>query len=147
MIRWLLFVHIVSVAFWLGSIGALIVLHRKGKSLGESAESAVVYQTTRSVVRWIMNPSSVLVLLTGVTMLVQMGLGGKPKPFWLGFMEQFGGMVALISVALLTWQTRKIDRAPSPAVRSQQLRRLNQMMAGVAMGVTATIFVVILRLG
>src|SRR5690606_39414302 len=64
-------------------------------------------------------PSALLVLLTGIGMLLQVGMLGKTKPFWLAFMEQFGGMVALISAGLLTWQLRRLDRS---ATRSAERR-------------------------
>ena len=111
--RWMLFVHIASVAFWLGGAAALYVLYRKTLRLSPSDGAAVAYAAARSVIMGILNPSALLVLLTGIGMLMQMGLAGRAKPFWLAFMEQFGGMVALASAAALTWQVRRLDRAAS----------------------------------
>src|SRR5690554_3829930 len=93
--RWMLFVHIASVAFWLGGTATLYVLYRKAKPLSLSDGLTVAHDTTRSVIKGILNPCALLVLLTGIGMLTQMGLVGQSKPFWLSFMEQFGGIVAL----------------------------------------------------
>jgi hypothetical protein len=79
-------------------------------------------------------------------MLLQVGMLGKTKPFWLAFMEQFGGMVALISAGLLTWQLRRLDRSATDEERKSQWRALNLMIAGVGVAVTLTILVVALRL-
>lgn len=147
--RWMLFVHIMSVAFWLGGTATLYVLYRKAMRLTPSESSAgiaVAHDTTRSVIKGILNPSALLVLLSGIGMLMQMGLVGQAKPFWLGFMEQFGGMVALISIALLTWQLRRLERAPSSQERARRWRLLNQTILGVGAGVAITILVVALRL-
>ena len=105
----------------------------------------MAYDTTRSVIKGILNPSALLVLFTGIGMLMQMGLVGKAKPFWLTFMEQFGGMVALISAGVLTWQIRRLDRASSAEERARRWRVLNQTIAGVGAGVVVTIFVVASR--
>lgn len=88
------------------------VLYRKSLRLAPGDGAAVAYDTTRSVVKGILNPTALLVLFTGIFMLMQLGLVGQSKPFWLTFMEQFGGMVALISAGLLTWQLRRFDRPP-----------------------------------
>lgn len=143
--RWLLFVHVASVAFWLGGIGALYVLFRKAAGTASDDGRELAYDTTKSVVKGILNPSALLVLATGIAMIVQMGLAGRAKPFWLGFMEQFGGIVALLSAGLLTWQLRRIDRAASQEERERHWRQLNRTMAYIGVGVVATIFVVILR--
>lgn len=145
MIRALLFLHITGIALWLGSLVTLYILNRRRFAADNPEAIAVVYETTRSVVRGVINPSSLIVLLSGISMMMQLGMVGQPKLFWLAFMEQFGGMVALISLALLTWQMRKVDRASSEE-RVARLRRLNHTFLGVGAGVTATILVVALRL-
>lgn len=143
--RWMLFVHIASVAFWLGGTATLYVLYRKSMRLSPSDGISVAYDTTRSVVKGILNPSALMVLFSGIGMLMQMGMVGKTKPFWLTFMEQFGGMVALISAGVLTWQLRRLEKASSSEERARRWRVLNQTIAGVGAGVVITIFVVALR--
>lgn len=145
MTRLFLFLHILSVAFWLGGIAAMHVLYRKvaGKSWEDGQRLA--YDTVKSVIKGILNPSALLVLGTGIVMIIRMGLMG-PKPFWLGFMEQFGGIVALLSVIVLSWQVRAIDRASSPSERYHGWRRLNRTMAYVGTGVVVTILIVALRI-
>lgn len=145
MMRWMLFVHIMSVAFWLGGTAALYVLYRKALPLVASNGATVALDTTRSVIKGILNPSALMVLLTGIGMIMQLGLMGEAKPFWLTFMEQFGGMVALISIGLLTWQIRRLDRATSTEERVRLWNRLNLTIVGVGAGVALTIFVVALR--
>lgn len=143
--RWMLFVHIASVAFWLGGAATLYVLYHKSMRLSPPDGISVAYDTTRSVIKGILNPSALLVLFTGIGMLMQMGLVGRAKPFWLTFMEQFGGMVALLSAGVLTWQIRRLDRASSAEERARRWRVLNQTIACVGAGVAITIFVVAMK--
>src|SRR5690606_28437044 len=143
--RWMLFLHIISVAFWLGGTATLYVLYRKSMRLAPAEGAAVAYDTARSVIRGILNPAAILVLLTGIGMLMQLGLVGQSKPFWLAFMEQFGGTVALVSAAVLTWQMRRFDAAASPEERARRWQALNQTVALVGAGVAVTILVVALR--
>jgi len=144
--RWMLFVHIASVAFWLGGAAALWVLYLKSKRPSAESGLSLAYDTTRSVVTGILNPSAVLVLLTGIGMMIQLGIMGRAKPFWLAFMEQFGGLVAIISAVTLTWQIRRLDKASSDQERTRLWRLLNRTIAGIGAGVIVTIFVVALRL-
>ncbi len=144
--RWLLFLHIVSVAFWLGGSATLYVLYRKSVHVASEDGAAVAYDTARSVIRGILNPAAILVLLTGIGMMMQLGLVGQSKPFWLDFMEQFGGTVALASAALLTWQMRRLSGAASATERARRWRTLNQTLAWIGAGVAVTILVVALRL-
>ena len=144
--RWMLFVHIASVAFWLGGAAALWVLYLKSKRPSAESGLSLAYDTTRSVVMGILNPSAVLVLLTGIGMMIQLGIMGRAKPFWLAFMEQFGGLVAIISAVTLTWQIRRLDKASSDQERTRLWRLLNRTIAGIGAGVIVTIFVVALRL-
>lgn len=143
--RWMFFIHVASVAFWLGGTATLYLLYRKSLRLASSDGVSLAYDTTRTVIKGILNPSALLVLLTGIVMLMQMGLAGQAKPFWLAFMEQFGGMVALISVVVLSWQMRRLNRAASDDERVRRWRILNLMLVGVGIGVILTIFVVALR--
>lgn len=149
LMRWLLSIHVVGVAFWLGGIVALLVLQRKSRTVSTDLSSdaqQLLLGTMGSVVRWVLTPSAAFVLLTGPIMLMQMGLIGVTKPFWLDFMERFGGVVALVSMVLLTWQMRNADRATSGEERKRHLHKLGFSLTGVGAATLATVLVVILRM-
>lgn len=145
MTRWLLFAHVTSVAFWLGGIAALYVLYRKSLRLASAEGMSVAQATARSVINGMLTPSALVVLVTGIVMLVQMGLAGKAKPFWLTFMEQFGGLVALLSAILLTWQVRRLGRAATQEEQNRHWRTLNTALLCIGAAVALVIFVVELR--
>lgn len=152
MVRWLLFAHVAGVVFWLGGIAALLVLQRQNRRLAEGEAVAddgaqrLVLRTIGTVVRWILTPSAAIVLLSGPIMLMQMGLIGMDKPFWLEFMERSGGVVSLVSIGLLTWQLRKAERATSGPEQARYLHTLGYGLSGVGVATLATIFVVMLRM-
>jgi len=145
MFRLLLFFHVTCVALWLGSIGAAYILHRKAATVGGKDSYPLALQTTRSIVRGIMNPCALVVLVTGVVMLMQMGLVGETKPFWLNFMERFGGVVVLLSVGWLTWQMRRLSSAPAEQ-NGTRFVGINRALTSVGAGIIVTLFVVLLRL-
>lgn len=146
MFGWLLFLHIAGVAFWLGSAAAVFILQRKARRSKEPATTQLAQDTTRSIVRGVVNPSSLIVLITGIVMIVQMGFVGKAKPFWLSMMEQGGGMIVLLSIGLMSWQMRKLTRSSSEEARHVHLGRLANSLAGISLGVLAVILVVALRI-
>lgn len=145
--RPMLFLHIIGFTFWLGSMVAVYVMYRKNRALAGEGHFGLVSGTIRTVVWGILNPSAVLVLFTGIGMISAMGLVGNPKPFWLMFMEMFGGMAALLSIALLSWQARRLAKADSAEEGSRRLAGFMRVMMPVGISVAATIFVVALRLG
>lgn len=145
MFQWLLFLHIACVAFWLGSIAAVFILGRKAARATEPASVALAKETTRSVVRGIVNPSALVVLLSGVGMMIQGGYIGSSKQTWLAVMEMGGGTLIMLSVALLSWQLRKLTRSSDEDPKAS-LARLNKSMAGIGAGVLAIILIVALRI-
>lgn len=144
MFNWMLFFHIVGVAFWLGATVAVFIIQRHARAVASDSVNTLLRNTMRTVVHGIINPSSLIVLFSGVFMILQMNL--STKPFWLAFMEMFGGMLVLVSVVLLTWQLRKATKALSEKDQSAFLSRLTHSMTGVGVGVIAIILVVALRL-
>lgn len=152
MVRWLLFAHVIGVAFWLGGAAALLVLQRMsrkivhdGVDLSEDARRLTL-GTMGTVVRWILTPSAAVVLLSGPAMMMAMGIVGMAKPFWLVFMERFGGLVSLVSIVLLTWQMRKLERADSGTERVRRLNKMGYALTGVSAATAATVLIVMLRL-
>lgn len=143
----LLFVHLTGIALWLGGMAALVVLSAKTIRSKGSEALRVTLDAAKTVIYAILNPAAVAVLATGITMIVQMNLTGIKKPFWLSFMEQVGGMVALISVALLTLYVRRIAKADSDDVKRRGLALLNWFQSGIGAAVVVTIYIVARRLG
>lgn len=152
LIRWLLFAHVVGVMFWLGGVAVLLVLQGTSRRMADGVEVVgedarhLLLDTMGAVVRWILTPSAAVVLLSGPVMLMQMGLIGLDKPFWLTFMERFGGLVSLVSIVLLTWQMRKAERASSVPEQARHLHRLSYTLTGVGAATFATVLVVVLRM-
>lgn len=146
MVRWLLFLHVTGVALWLGSTLAIVILNRKGLATEGQSARHLTFDTTRTVVRWVTNPSALVVLISGVGLIMGLGWLGNPKPLWISFMEQFGGMIALLSVVLISLSLRRAYKKPTEEERMKGFKKLSWLMTSVGTLVTATIFVVMFRL-
>lgn len=146
MIKWLLFFHLTGVALWLGSVWASWILIRQALRLGADEALVLAGRTVRSITRGIANPSALVVLVSGVMMLAQLGLMGSGKPFWLSFMEQFGGLVILAAVAIFTWRLRNLAKAETPDQLRKALGRFGPAFGFVGTAVMVVILVVSLRL-
>ncbi len=96
-----LFLHLTGVSIWAGSILAvLFILLMIKKHLGSKELSVIVKRIIR-IMHFLVHPSAVLVLVSGIFMIVTMGID-QNKPFWLSFMEKFGGVVVMFTIIAMS---------------------------------------------
>ncbi len=156
MYNWLFFLHITGLVVWIGSLTVLFVLlatmSKKTNLIGSVTEFALIDSTVK-IVRWLTNPGALVVLLTGIFMIMEMGLMGQDKPFWLRFMEETGGLIIILSIVLLAIQNRRIrkyliemkrDHAPFEKVR-RILSQYVAMMAGSVVLALVVVYVVSMK--
>ncbi|WP_438434084.1 hypothetical protein [Gorillibacterium sp. sgz500922] len=98
----MLFLHLIGVAVWFGSlIMAAVLLTQMKKQAGE-AEAKIV-RTVIRVFNTLSHPAAFLVLISGFGMLgTDGGHDGKGMPFWLTYMSYVGTIVVLLSMAVLS---------------------------------------------
>jgi len=102
--------HIIGVAIWIGSFAALGFLLRsliKNKE-DELEQYTFVIKRIRLWVNTGVLPSSFIVLITGVFMILQ--FDHDTLPFYLKFMEQAGSMIILFTIIAVTIYSRKIGK-------------------------------------
>ncbi|MFD7521945.1 hypothetical protein [Paenibacillus chitinolyticus] len=93
----MIFLHITGLLGWLGALlGILVTMLLLRKQLGTPDANSLAGKTIRVFGR-IAHPSSILVLLSGVYLILQMGIGTE-KPLWLQVMEKGGGTIILLAV-------------------------------------------------
>ncbi|WP_217557115.1 hypothetical protein [Paenibacillus sp. GbtcB18] len=93
----MIFLHISGLLGWLGALlGILVTMLLLRKQLGTPDANSLAGKTIRVFGR-IAHPSSILVLLSGVYLILQMGIGTE-KPLWLQVMEKGGGTIILLAV-------------------------------------------------
>lgn len=99
------FLHIAGLAIWVGALLVLSVLLLSSKK--ELHATSILIPVTKVVNRFI-NPSSFIVLVSGIFMLIQFG---DYKPLYIIIMERGGSLIILLSIILLTWQSNKMKKA------------------------------------
>ncbi|MCY9589807.1 hypothetical protein PC41400_16440 [Paenibacillus chitinolyticus] len=109
MFGWMLFLHITGLLGWLGALlGILVTMLLLRKQLGTSDANSLAGKTIRVFGR-IAHPSSILVLLSGVYLILQMGIG-TDKPLWLQVMEKGGGTIILLAVIFTSVLGSKMNK-------------------------------------
>lgn len=103
-----LFLHITSISIWLGSIVAvafmlMMIRNHKGK------DTNALVRNTVKVFNRLSHPSSFIVLITGVAMLIQQS-AFKDQPLWLKYMQDLGTLVILVSIAVLSILGKKLTK-------------------------------------
>lgn len=96
----------------------------------------------------VMQGAALAVLLSGIGMLVSMGMIGNSKPLWLKLMEDGGGLIALLFVILITWMMRILSKT-SESERECKLKQLLNTFSKIAIAfillISSIVFIVCLR--
>ena len=95
----LLFFHLSGLFVWLGSLFAIVVMLLLLKNQLDSPQTKKLINRIVRVFSMFAHPSSLVVLISGVIMIIQIGLGNN-KPFWLDIMEKGGGTIILLALVL-----------------------------------------------
>lgn len=115
MFGYMLFSHIAGLAIWMGALLAIVVmLILLRKSLGTAEMNALAKKVVK-VFSVFVYPSSILVLVSGIVMVVQMGFEKGTKPFWLDMMEKGGGTIVMLALVLTAVMGRKLNKRLSNA--------------------------------
>lgn len=100
MFGFLLFLHLTGLMVWLGALLAVVVILPMlyKQSAASTAHANPLACRIIRVFGMLAHPAAAIVLLSGVTMIIDMDLG-QDKPLWLEIMEKGGGTVVLLSLA------------------------------------------------
>ena len=108
MFKMWLFLHLTGISIWVGSLLAVvIILAMMKRHLGSKELSTIVKKIIR-IVNILVHPSALIVLLSGIFMIVMMNFGDAAKPFWLTFMERFGGGIILFTMIAVGFVGRSL---------------------------------------
>jgi len=140
------FLHIAGLCIWFGSmVTILILLLILRKDLANETVAALTKRTV-GIANRITHPSATVVLLSGITMLVLIGMDQYGNlPFWIHFMEQAGSLVILAFLVLISIAGRKVTRHIAENkldLANKSLNRYLTFMIVLALGVIAVIYVV-----
>lgn len=101
-----LFIHVIGVATWFGSITLMAMYLRNATRTKNLENMATALATTH---RWnltMMIPTSVLVLITGIYMFA--AIGGAEKPLWLLVKERFGSLFVILFIIVISFYGKKL---------------------------------------
>jgi putative copper export protein len=144
----LLFLHIGSVAIWVGSIIMVVILLSMLKKDLQSPKVAELTGKTIKVFNRVTHPSSFLVLLTGVFMLMSdtWGMANHDSfPFWITFMEQAGSVVILVFIIAISIIGKKATKRLAAGDHAAALKSINTLVITalvLAIAALAVIYVV-----
>ncbi|GAA0351944.1 hypothetical protein [Bacillus horti] len=103
------FLHIIGVIIWIGSfIGFGLLLRSLAKKESVEQHTQVVTKIDQLVKRLIL-PSALVVMISGVFLILPYDRGSLP--LYITLMEQAGSLIILLSIIVLTIQSRKIQKA------------------------------------
>lgn len=145
------FLHVLGVIVWVGTFISFGLLLRALVKNEESIDrqKSLLMRMSRFVNRGVI-PSSIVVLLSGVYLIMQ--FSRSDLPFYLSFMEQMGSLVILLSVIFLTIQSRRINKwFVGNEARNQKRGRgltlaYSRYMLGSAFLAVVVVFIVSLRI-
>ncbi|MFD0872152.1 Uncharacterised protein [Chlamydia abortus] len=104
-----LFLHLAGLFLWLGALLAqTVVLGILQKQLDSDTGNTLAIKVIRNFSLF-SHPGAVLVLISGVFLIVQMGLGAD-KPMWLEVMEKGGGTITILALIITGIWGRKVKR-------------------------------------
>ncbi|WP_409346060.1 hypothetical protein [Paenibacillus sp. MBLB4367] len=141
-----LFLHLTGLAVWIGSLLAIVVMLQLLKKQLGSQESNTLAKRVMRVFSMFAHPASVIVLISGVIMIVQMDLG-TDKPLWLDVMEKGGGTIILLALVLTGIVGSKAKkRLNDPHGKRVNLSGYLTTLLGVMVLVVAVVLVASLKL-
>lgn len=96
----MLFLHLTGLVIWFGSLMVIAFVIMLSKRPTKSNETRSLIRRAIRIMGWVAHPTSILVLVSGIVMIVEMNFGDTPKPLWLTYMERGGGTIVLLAIVL-----------------------------------------------
>ncbi|MEK3724087.1 hypothetical protein [Paenibacillus sp. FSL H8-0034] len=141
MFGFMLFLHLTGLVIWLGSLFAIVImLIMLNKQLGSLESNTLAQRIIRTFSRFA-HPSAVFVLISGVLMIIQMGMG-PGKPLWLEVMEKGGGTIILLGLIFTGILGSKVKKRLSIPGETQPIK-LSGYMIAMSMVIVLTLSVVL----
>lgn len=145
MYGFLLFLHLAGLAVWLGTTAMSAFLLMRTRPKLASRDVADISVGVLRTFNTLTHSSAFLVLLSGVLLLLRLGMDHSSFPFWLLFMEQFGTVVILLFIILLSILSSKARKALQSGDAAKSRKSINNFISAcfvMAVLVLVIIFVV-----
>ncbi len=142
----MLFLHLIGLLIWVGSLLTMMVVMSYLKNKTISAELGALAKHSIRISGLLAHPAAVIVLISGIIMLVTMELGAD-RPLWLLIMERGGGMIILAALVLTGIFGRKAkQRLTANDGSIIKFSGFVPVMAGILLSIIGVVFVVSMRI-
>lgn len=148
----MLFLHLTSLILWSGALFAIVVLLGMARRRNVAQEAKTLVGKAVRLFGWLAHPSSIVVLVSGILMIIEMDMGDTAKPLWLVYMERGGGTIILAAIVLTALFGRKavkrlsLSENGAAAVRSSGVAVPVTVFTVLMMAILSVVLVVSLRL-
>ncbi|MBN6189452.1 hypothetical protein JQN58_21595 [Aneurinibacillus sp. BA2021] len=146
------FLHIGSLAIWFGGLLSLAIVFKMLAKRGLSQETDGMVRSLIAIVNRLLNPSAFVVMVSGLAMMINLGLMGQDVPLWLRLMQDGGSLIVLLSIALITFYGNRFKKklrnqagTDHVLTRKKMLATYVRLMAGSAVLVLGVVLVVSLK--
>ncbi|PWK14878.1 hypothetical protein [Tumebacillus permanentifrigoris] len=140
----LLFLHLLGLSFWIGSMVLLVILLLAvRRNLTSWNGTPLFLWITRLVTRFL-NVAALVVLVSGGGLIQMLGYTQASKPLWIKLMEQGGGLTLLLFIVVMTWfgnRARKQLRAPQDPARSDVPKWMTRYSTALSLFATLAVLV------
>lgn len=148
----MLFLHLTSLILWFGALFAIVVLLGMARRRDVAQEAKKLVGKAVRLFGWLAHPSSIVVLVSGILLIIEMDMGDMAKPLWLVYMERGGGTIILAAIVLTALFGRKavkrlsLSEDGAAAVRSSGVAVPVTVFTVLMMAILSVVLVVSLRL-
>jgi len=149
----MLFLHLTGLILWFGALFAIVVLLGMARRRDVAQEARALVGKAVRLFGWLAHPSSIVVLVSGILMIIEMDFGDTAKPLWLTYMERGGGTIILAAIVLTALFGRKaVKRMTMPESSAAAAPRAGAALPAVTvftvliLAILSVVLVVSLRL-
>lgn len=110
MYGYMLFSHIVGLSVWISALIAIVIMLLMLRASLQSYDFKGLAKKVIRVFSALVYPSSIVVLVSGIIMVVEMNFAKGTKPLWLDVMEKGGGTLVMLAIVITAVLGRRLTK-------------------------------------
>ncbi|MGD8191296.1 hypothetical protein ACQCN2_15055 [Brevibacillus ginsengisoli] len=145
MVKILFGLHLSFLFIWAVALVTTLIQSRQVSKNWNTPKTRSRLEMIVLLVRWVLNPSSFIVLVTGIFMIENMGLVHTQKPLYILLMEFGGAALIFGSIIFLTLQSLKIKKLVNQSLDVEQ-KTGAQLVSGLGLMTGGTVILALVVL-